>query len=90
MGHGGAETDKGIPADIRAELEENRQYLVRALRAVELTTAECRHKAIEVHDQGLTIATELGDQQTRCQAMSGLGECYCRLGNYTKAILDRV
>jgi hypothetical protein len=45
MGHGGAETDKGIPADIRAELEENRQYLVRALRAVELTTAECREES---------------------------------------------
>ena len=36
--------DKSTADDIRVELEENRQYLVRALRAVELTTAECKEE----------------------------------------------
>ena len=45
MGLGGAEMDKSVAEDIRVELEENRQYLVRALRAVETTTAECKEEA---------------------------------------------
>jgi chromosome segregation ATPase len=47
MGLGGAEMDKSLAEDIRAELEENRQYLVRALRAVETTTAECKEETRE-------------------------------------------
>eukprot|EP00961_Rhodomonas_salina_P033184 446702-Rhodomonas_salina.1 len=31
--------------DLRSEIEENRQYLIRALRAVEATTVECRKEA---------------------------------------------
>ena len=40
--------DKSIADDIRVELEENRQYLVRALRAVEVTTAECKEETRQV------------------------------------------
>ena len=47
MGLGGAEMDKSLAEDIRAELEENRQYLVRALRAVETTSAECKEETRE-------------------------------------------
>ena len=47
MGLGGAEMDKSLAENIRAELEENRQYLVRALRAVESTTAECKEETRE-------------------------------------------
>ena len=47
MGLGGTEMDKSLAEDIRAELEENRQYLVRALRAVESTTAECKEETRE-------------------------------------------
>ena len=45
-GEKGADAMDVMDADaLRVELEENRQYLVRALRAVELTTAECKEEA---------------------------------------------
>jgi tetratricopeptide (TPR) repeat protein len=43
-------------------------------------------KAIELHEQCLTVATELGDRAGQGGAWGNLGNCYKSLGQYTKAI----
>jgi tetratricopeptide (TPR) repeat protein len=43
-------------------------------------------KAIEMHEQGLAVATEMGDRQLQCEVCGGLGSCYERLGETDTAL----